>query len=264
MATYQHYWIMPLVAAACWWAMLIAYLAIWAAQGKPIYEFMNETDLNMIFLSDIAASGNIQPIFISLAGAQGLLFVLSLCVEMYLRDTRQLRPGAENRKHVRNSMIAAIICGIIGQLGILFVSIFNTRVFHHVHESMLVIFIVFVAISSLSSVAEYASLDKDYKLKRHVIVSLVARVIWFAVELGFAIAFGCLRNINKSRQADMEWCLCFVYPLYMFIMAWDLWPAYNKSKGHYPAGDETPYDPNAPLGDAYAHPQDEAKLVSEF
>lgn len=244
MLKYFHHWLLPVLAAIFWWGMLIALLACWGAQGEPVYEWMQPTDQTILYISDIAAT-NLQPIFISCSGMQGLLFVLAIAAEMYLRDNGRLRAGSVNRSRARGALIAALSFAIIGELGILFVSIFNIRHFDDAHDGLLVIFIVFVGISSLSSIAQMIILGKDYPRKRHVMVSLYARTIWFIIELGLAIAFAACHKTHRNAASVCEWLISFIYPFYMFIMSWDLWPAHDKIKGHYP------YNGDYPLGPAY-------------
>jgi len=240
-------WQLPLLSAIIWWGMLIALLACWSAQGKPVYDWMYEVDdgqvdQTFLYISDIAAKNdraNLQPIFIACSAAQGLLFVMSLCAELYLRSVERLQQGIANPRGVKIALGVAVFMALCGELGILFVSIFNTREFHDAHISLLIVFIVCVGVSSLSSIAEYSILGKDYPGKRHVFVSLICRVIWFCIELALAIAFATLRFDHKDQSSGCEWAVSFVYPFYQLIMVWDLWPAHNKTRGHY--GDNSKY-----------------------
>lgn len=238
-----HHWWLPILSAVIWWGMLIALLSCWAAEGHPHYAWMRHDDQYILYISDIAA-GKLQPVFISCSAAQGVLFILSLAAEMYLRNNGRLRPN--HRKYGQVCLGCAIGFAVVGQLGILFVSIFNTREFHDAHISLLVIFIVFVGISALFSVAEYAALDRDYTHKRHMIVGLWLKVGWFIVEFIIAVAFVSSQHSHVNTPAVLEWTVSFVYPFYQLIMAWDLWPAYNKKKGHYPRYNEMyPADPES-------------------
>lgn len=247
MKNFFQLWQLPLLSGILWWAMLIALLACWSGQGKPIYSWMeSDPGQTFVYISDIAAS-NLQPIFISLAGAQGLLFVISLCAEMYLRNVQRLQHGIHNTRAVNWTLAFAIFMAICGELSILFVAIFNTRSFHNAHISLLIVFIVCVGVSSLGSIAEYSLLDKDYPRKRHVVVSIICRSVWFTLELALVIAFATLRFHHRSASAGCEWAISFVYPFLQLIMVWDLWPARNKQKGHY--GDNHRYPTNDQFDD---------------
>lgn len=218
-----------MLSAIIWWGMLIALMAIWTAQGHPVYKWMEPTETKILYISDIAASSwHVQPIFIACSGAQGILFVLSLVSERWLRHRRRLRPNCEEAD--RALSITAIVCAFVGELGILIVSIFNTHKFHHVHEGFLVIFIVFLGLSAIFTASEFGILDNRTRHQRHIVFSFYVKIIWFIIELALAIAFGA----TSDRVAPvLEWTLAFIYPFYMLLLAYDLWPAYNKKPGHY-------------------------------
>lgn len=171
-----------------------------------------------------------QPLFISCAAAQGLLFVLSLISERYLRHAGRLLPNHRRREKALAAL--SIVFGTIGQLGILFVSIFNTRDYSDVHVAMLVVFIVGVGISALLFTAELALLDRAYKEQSRLRISAVLKVVWFLIALGLVIGFAvCSRNEQEEASAGCEWSICFFYGFYLLILAYDLAPAAKTRKG---------------------------------
>lgn len=211
--------------------MLIALMACWAAQGHPVYSFMlkdgkDKDHQTILYISDIGAT-NLQPIFIACAGAQGICYVLSLTAERYLRHAGRLLPNWNRTEKIMSG--CAIAFGIIGQLGILFVSIFNTNVFPHVHVAMLCVFIVGVGISTLFTIAEFVLLDRNYSGIRQIRISYILKAIWFIVCLALAIAFATCSSPNAA--AVCEWTLSFVYGLYLCLFAYDLSPAARNKKG---------------------------------
>lgn len=208
----------------------------------PVYEWLQPTRQKFLYISHISAT-NLQPIFISGAGAQGLLLVLAMGAEMWLRDNGRLRTGVANRNKARIALIVALSCAIIGEFGIFFVAVFNVRSFHGAHDGLLIIFIVFVGLSSLVTIMQMIILGKDYPRKRHVMVSLYARTVWFITELALALGFAMCRHRHPNASSVCEWLVSFLYPFYMFIMSWDLWPAHDKSKGHYPHNGDYPIGP---------------------
>ena len=106
--------------------MLIAMLSCWGAQGRPIYSFMNGEYQNPVYISDIGAT-NLQPLFISCSGFQAIFFVGTLIMGFYLRyKSGKIQPYIS--KHQPRLAIASIVCAAIGQLGIVFVAIFNTKI----------------------------------------------------------------------------------------------------------------------------------------
>jgi hypothetical protein len=224
-----HHWMLPLAACIIWWGMLVALLSAWAAQGFPIYTFIQHRNVHVLYISDVAAT-NLQPIFISCAGAQGILFVLSLISERYLRHAGRLLPNARRLEKVFAGF--SIAFGIIGQLGILFVSIFNTEAFHNVHIAMLVVFIVGVGISALFMVAELAMLDRSYPDVHRLRVSYVLKLVWFIIALALVLAFAANASLgHRNAAAICEWTLSFFYGFYLLILVCDLAPAASTPKG---------------------------------
>lgn len=241
-----YYWVIPLVSAFFWWLMLVILIAWWAGQGKPVYSFANENQTFM-YISDVAAT-YMQGVFISFVAVQGLFFAAAAGVELYLRYIGELRPGMKNEKKVRWCYITAFVCAIIGQLFILLVSIFNTHNFGDEHVSFLVLFLIFIALSAVLSGAGLVYLELDYPRKRHIVVSLACRCLWFCCELGLVIGFGVDRHRKPNSSAVCEWVLAFIYPLYQVLMAWDLWPSNKKERGHYK--DNGPY-PTSEINDVH-------------
>lgn len=223
-----HHWWLAVLSAIVWWGMLIALLAVWGAQGYPVYPWITDRRKTILYISDIAAT-NVQAVFISCSAVQGLLFVLALASERLLRHNGRLMPN--HRRREKWSSICAIVCAFVGQLGILFVSIFNTRYFSDTHSDFLIVFIVFVGVSSLFSIYEYFYLDRHYKDYLAITFSLWYKVAWFIIELAMAVGFAGTRSRHVNASAGLEWAVAFFYPFYTLIIAYDLWPAHKTEKG---------------------------------
>lgn len=225
-----HYWVLPILSALIWWGMLTFFFTIWAHRGFPIMYWMR--DQTIMYISDIAAY-ELQPVFIVCASTQGILFVLALAAELYLRYDGRLREGTSMLRWVRYCSYIALTAAVIGQLCVLMVSIYNTNDYAHIHIVMLVLFVVFIAISAFFSAIGLGLQIVDYPGKRHVVVSLVLRVLWFFTEITLAIAFGATAIPHRNASAVLEWTLAIVYPVYQLAIAWDLYPSNDKYTGHY-------------------------------
>ncbi|KAA8902510.1 hypothetical protein TRICI_005871 [Trichomonascus ciferrii] len=223
-----HHWGLPLFGCICWWGMLIALMVCWAVQGHPRYYFVNPNK-DILFISDVAAT-NLQPIFIALCCVQALCYVLTVISERYLRHAGRLLPNWRQREKVMAGL--AIGFGIIGQLGIVFVSIFNTHVFKKVHASMLGVFLVGTAISALCTIAEFALLDWSYTEVNRLRISYICKGCWFVVALALTLGFLICQKVDKENAAAvMEWCLAFSYGFYLMTLVYDLLPAAKTKKG---------------------------------
>ncbi|KAG5367903.1 Protein SFK1 [Yarrowia sp. C11] len=245
---YRFFWIVPLLACVVWWGMLIALLTAWAVQGKPIYDFMDPDD-KVAYISDVGAT-SLKPVFVACAATQGGLFMAALIFERWMRHKgRLLRNHQQAEKWLS---VGAIIFGIFGQVGIILVSIFDTKNHHSVHVGCLVLFIVGIGISAILNSAEYTLLDKNYPDVRRLRTSYILRWIWVAIAIVLAIIFAVCNNRDKPNvAAGFEWSLSFFYGFYLLILAFDLIPfkryAERNAMGNSPPMTEYGYmQPNDP------------------
>lgn len=243
-----HYYCIPLIALVVWWGMLIAMLACWGAQGRPIYAFMNGEYQNPVYISDIGAT-NLNPLFISCTGFQLIFFVGTLLMEYILRKQHKLQPYVSSKQPT--FAIISIILAIIGELGILMVSIFKTTTYHGVHLTMVGVFIFFVFWACFFNFMnsfifgnfpqrlhpnhERVIFGKHRWLNLYM-VSFFAKLLWLVAALVFAIAFGVLMKTHRSSlSAVFEWLISFWYGLLLVFWSMDLIPSAVKHyRVHHP------------------------------
>ncbi|CCH62561.1 hypothetical protein TBLA_0H02770 [Henningerozyma blattae CBS 6284] len=266
------FYLLPLAGLVPWTGMLIAMLACWGAQGRPIYWFMHSYQ-SPVYLSDIGAT-NLRPLFISCAGAQGLIYVICVACEYYQRAGRRW-PWQKHKAYVaessdyktyasqlasqrylmppwytrdeRNLIWAATVLAAIGELALLFCSIFSTALYHHVHLSMVGVFIAFMFLSICCQGAEYFLMGKHYALihplasaedhqitfeelswkqwRGHIwnkfTLSATCKMSWLTLAFVWAICFGCCSS--DSTKAAFEWVLCFWYSFYFLFFSIDFY-----------------------------------------
>ncbi|KAK6454875.1 uncharacterized protein RJT20DRAFT_146040 [Scheffersomyces xylosifermentans] len=266
-----HYYIIPLISLVVWWAMLIAMLSAWSLQGKPEYWFMTEYQ-TPVYISDIGAT-NLKPLFISCAGFQSIFFVGTMVMELYLRTHHKLQPYVSTKQP--KFAVISIICGIIGQLGILFVSIFDTNNFHTVHLSMVAVFILgcffacffnFLNSFIFGNYPQRLSPDHEKVIfgKRRwynlYMVSFWLKCVWLIAAAGFAICFGYfMKKGNANLSASFEWTISFWYGLLLVMWAIDLFPSAVK---HYRRRHPEEFD-NSFKQDEMS-PEEEQRTISTF
>lgn len=237
-----HYYLVPLVALVVWWGMLTAMLICWGVQGRPVYSFMDEKQ-NPVYISDVGAT-NLQPLFISCAGFQAIFFVGSLIMDFVLRKKHKLQPFVLKRQP--KLAIASIVCAIIGQLGILFVAIFNTNAFHRVHISMVGVFIAFCFFACLFnffnsfifgnyphrlSPNHEKVIFSNHRWGNLYMVSFWFKCFWLVCAAVFACFFGAYMKKDKnSKSAVFEWLISYWYGLLLVMWSMDLFPSAVK---HY-------------------------------
>lgn len=247
-----HYYFIPLIALVVWWGMLIALLSCWSLQGHPIYAFMGGVKQNPVYISDVGAT-NLKPLFISCAGFQAIFFVGTLVMEYFLRTKKKLQPYVSKKQP--KLAIASIVCAIIGQLGILFVSIFDTVHYHPVHLSMVAVFIggsffacFFNFLNSfifgnyphrLSPTHEKVIFGR-HRWANIYMVSFWLKTFWLLVAAALALCFGAFMKLGKeSTSAIFEWCISFWYGVLLIMWAMDLFPSAVK---HYRARHPDEFD----------------------
>ncbi|KAK7203642.1 Frag1/DRAM/Sfk1 family-domain-containing protein [Myxozyma melibiosi] len=254
---FRHYWILPLISCCTWWGMLIAMMAIWAANGYGNHLYPSqESGTRMPYISDIGASG-VKALFIACAATQGVFFVLSIAAERYLRHAHRLEPNRYRAEKILGGL--AIFFAFGGEIGVIFLSIFDTYHHHSAHIINLCIFVVLLGISAICTSAEYTLLRKKYYEVHWLRFSYILKIVWFLVALGLAIAFAVLNgdSYDPDYGAYVEWTLSYWYGIYGIILFFDLLPASRKSQlreksGGYmfgaapgPAVADATEDPNA-------------------
>lgn len=278
----NYFFLVPIIGFIPWYGMLITMLVCWGVQGRPIYWFMDEPQ-SVVYISDIGAT-SLNPLFIACAGWQGLFLVITVACEFYQRSgywpfrlRANYKTSADDKsenglsfnsmksqysdllessrflmppwytKHERNLIFAAFVFGLIGELGLLFCSIFTTAKYHDVHISMVVVFIIFMLLCVICNIAEYMVMGRHYAMlhplasqtpgvttladlkwyqwRGHVwnkfTISGVAKMSWLAFAIVWAICFGAIDDDGIS--ACFEWLLAFWFGLYFILLSVDFY-----------------------------------------
>ncbi|CCD23174.1 Frag1/DRAM/Sfk1 family protein NDAI_0B01400 [Naumovozyma dairenensis CBS 421] len=248
------FFLLPWIAFIPWYGMLIAMLICWAAQGHPIYWFMHSEQFP-VYISDIGAT-NLRPLFISCVAWEGLGYALTVFAEFYQRSGGNLlnRPNKRTKfymppwyhKDERNLIIAACVLGAFGEIALLMCTIFSTALYHHVHLAMVAVFVVLMFFSVVCLSTEYFLMGRHYALlhplasntdgvhfedlkwyqwKGHYwnkfTISGLAKALWLAFAVIWAICFGAISNDSKS--ACFEWLLAFWFGVLFVIISIDFY-----------------------------------------
>ena len=247
------WFVLPWIAFIPWYGMLIAMLICWGVQGRPIYDFMDEYS-NPIYISDIGAT-NLRPLFIACSAWQGLGWCLTVVAEYCLRGGTlpwlltqpHFMMAPWFTKHERNLIAASCSLGIIGELGLLFCTIFSTKNYPHVHTAMVCVFVVLMFLSICCLTAEYALMGRHYALIHPTAttgetlprfdelkwnewpgrkwnkytISAVCKFVWLVLAVVWAICFAAIDG--KSRSADFEWLLAFWFGVIFVILSVDFY-----------------------------------------
>lgn len=221
-----------------WLAMLITMLVVWAHDGKPHYSSMNEYQ-SIAYISNIGAEG-IQPFFITGSVITVVFLDLALFSERWLRHAGQLVPnrGALDKACAMLSLVFAVA----GALGLILLSIFDTKHHPNLHDAFLVLFIAGYIISAIFICAEYYRLGIFYRSQHRVLItSFFIKLFFIIVELALAIAFvTCAKSKDMSRRdpsAVLEWTISFVFTGYVLSFVVDLLPSV-RTRTRVPQGEK--------------------------
>lgn len=234
----------------------------------------NYGSVGLIYISDIGTT-KMQGVFIAFSLCQGIIYTSTVFVwyvinytnkndylspqEMPVDDTEtnseegleEQKPEVHRKKffkfthHERNLIYASIFFAFIGSAGIFFCSIFNTRDFHHVHLSMVGIFLAGLAISVILTSTSFILTGKDVYIKENNVSehsigykfwtkeyytkmfaniwldSGVIKLIWVIFAIVFAICFGAIDKNDIS--AVFEWLVAFWYGIIFAIWSVDMY-----------------------------------------
>ncbi|ODV82991.1 hypothetical protein CANARDRAFT_19955 [[Candida] arabinofermentans NRRL YB-2248] len=220
--------LLPLLSASLWWAMLIAMLVCWIVQGRPLYQsdhyYMIHT---IVYLSYVGAT-NLQPLFIVGTVMMGIFFVWTMMQEFYLRSNNKqfLLISFENR--TRNLHIAIIIFSIISSCSIILVACLKDTKFDTAHLTFVGVFIISDLILVSLNISLYFIYNKYYK-KSWFFRSALLKLIWLIIAIGLAIGYVVLMELSNGSNDKrwgysgiLEWSLCFWFGLLFFFFAFDL------------------------------------------
>jgi len=211
-----------------WFGTVLALLITWLASGRPHYVSMSPGQ-NIAYISDVAADF-LKPLFIVGCVITGIGFFLSLVVERWLRHSGRLLP--EHRKRERVMSVLACFGAALGAVGLILLSIFDTKRHPSLHRVFLLIFILGVALSAIFTVIEFRWLNKQFgenvaQLKG----AYWAKAIIALILIALAIAFGALLDVNQNPAAVLEWTISFGYTFYLLTFWWDLRASKRFGKG---------------------------------
>ncbi|KAL1304892.1 hypothetical protein AAFC00_003810 [Neodothiora populina] len=237
------YWIFPLFAALCWLGTLLGMLLVWVTNGKPHYADMDPNQ-HIAYISDIGAT-NMKPLFIAGSAVTVVIFDGTFIAERWLRHRGRL---AHNTSWAQKWLsIGAITFAVIGALGLIFLTIFDTVHYHSTHDAMLVVFIAGYIISAIFICAEYQRLGIHYREHRILRASFWIKLCFIIVELCLAIAFAVMsKQHHYNRAAVLEWTVSLIYIFYVGSFVMDFLPAVHSKHNRFPSIEMGPNDVNGP------------------
>lgn len=131
---------------------------------------------------------------------------LGLLSERWLRHAGQL---ARNKgRFDKTCAVGSIFFSITGALGLILLSIFDTKHHHNLHDGFLGMFIASYVVCALLVCLEYIQIGRFYHPQaRILIVSFAIKALFVVCELAVGITFAvCVKAGNKKNAAAVcEW-----------------------------------------------------------
>ncbi|KAJ7671580.1 Frag1/DRAM/Sfk1 [Mycena polygramma] len=227
-----HWWYVwiPIFGSFIWFGTILSMLITWLAEGgtsRPRYSSQEES---IAYISDVGADF-LKPLFVTGCCITAVAFFSSLLIERYLRHSGRLIPTMRRREKVFS--VLAVLGSFIGGLGLILLSIFDTKRHPSLHRGFLLMFMAGVAISAIFTCIEYRWLSKDFFYLRQLRTAYIAKGIIVTLLVCLAIAFGiCLFTQSAfNAGAILEWTISLGFTFYLVTFYFDLRQAKGVHKG---------------------------------
>lgn len=159
-------------------------------QGKPHYDSMDPGQ-NIAYISDVGA-GALKPLFIVGCILTTVFLDLAFISERWLRHKGRLARNQTGTEKVLTTL--SIIFAIIGTVGLICLSIFDTLRYPRLHDIFLLLFIGGYIISAIFVCAEYQRLGIHYREHRILRTSFWVKLAFILIEVALAIGKQHLPN----------------------------------------------------------------------
>ncbi|KAJ7164013.1 Frag1/DRAM/Sfk1 [Mycena crocata] len=226
----SHWWYVwvPVFGAFIWFGTILSMLITWLVQGGMHRPRYSSQDNSIAYISDVGAD-ILKPLFVTGCCITAVAFFLSLVIERYLRHSGRLIPTMRRREKVFS--VFAVLGSALGGLGLILLSIFDTKRHPSIHRGFLLMFMVGVALSALFTCVEYRWISKDFHYLRQLRTAYIAKGIIAGILVILAIAFGVGLFFAPNAGAVLEWAISLGFTFYLLTFYYDLRQAKGVHKG---------------------------------
>lgn len=202
--------------------MLLGLLINWLTTGRPRYPSMEPTQ-TIAYISDTGAY-HWKPLFIAGSVVTTIFLDLAFVSEQWLRHRGRLVANTSLTQRVLAWL--SILGAIVGTVGLICLSIFDTYRHNRLHNTFLACFIIGYVVSAIFICAEYQRLGIHFREHRVLRLSFWIKLAFILIEVVLAVAFGVLgRKKMRNEAAIVEWVIAFIFTFYVFSFIIDLAPA---------------------------------------
>ena len=164
-----------------------------------------EVNSTISYISHIGAV-RLKPLFIAGSAVTVVFMDLGLISERWLRHAGQL---ARNKgRFDKICAVGSILFSIAGAVGLILLSIFDTKHHSNLHDGFLAMFIACYVVCALLVCMEYIQIGRFYHPQaRILLVSFFIKALFIICEVAVAIGFGVCKRAGRNRNAAavLEW-----------------------------------------------------------
>lgn len=182
-----------------------------------------------------------------------ITFDLAFVFERWLRHTGKLAPNTSIWQKIYSGI--AIVGAIVGGVGLILLSIFDTVRHPRLHNVFLAVFIIGYIVSAIFICWEYQRLGIHFRQHSVLRISFWIKLNFILIELALAIAFGVLGNQHHwNTAAVLEWVIAFFFFFYVASFFIDFMPVL-RSRHHQSRQTEMEMARGGDMGDGAANPE---------
>ncbi|KAF9881311.1 frag1 dram sfk1 family protein [Colletotrichum karsti] len=217
------YWVFPIISGLMWLSMLLGMLLYWIIDtNREVYPSMSPPQ-TIAYISDVGAY-RLKPLFVTGCVITTIFLDLSFFSDRWLRHKGRLAPNTSTGEKILYGL--SIFFAIIGTVGLICLSIFDTYRHKNLHLLFLLLFMAGYLLSACFICWEYQRLGIKYPEHRSLAASFWIKLVFILVELVLAIAFvTCNFRKMYNAAAILEWVVAFVFSFYVWSFMVDLYPA---------------------------------------
>ncbi|CAH0024095.1 unnamed protein product [Clonostachys rhizophaga] len=217
------YWWFPVFSSLVWLGMLLGMLLYWVIDTDKQHYSSMKPGMTLPYISTIGAY-ELKPLFIAGSCVVTATLDISFLTERWLRHRGRLVPNQSIGEKILFGL--SIIFAIVGTVGLICLSIFDTVRHPTLHDVFLLLFMGGYVISAIFICWEYQRLGIKNREHRHLRISFWIKLTFILVEIALGIAFGVLTfRKHQGIAAYFEWVIAFIFTGYVLSFAVDLYPA---------------------------------------
>ncbi|KAL2025054.1 hypothetical protein VTK56DRAFT_56 [Thermocarpiscus australiensis] len=217
------YWVFPILSGAVWLGTLLGLLLHWIIDVDKRHYASMSPNQRIAYISDVGAA-ELKPLFVAGCVVTTVLLDLSFGADRWLRHRGRLAPNTTTGEKVLSGL--TIVFALVGTVGLILLSIFDTARYPRQHDIFLLLFIAGYVLSAIFICWEYQLLGKHHREQRILALSFWIKLAFVIVEVLLAIAFvACTFTGHHDPGAVLEWVIAFIFSAYLFSFYVDLYPA---------------------------------------